>query len=75
MLANNCKLLDLGRSLINSYLKLRVLMYAYDTIILCYSEERMKKAVIALYSYCNGWKLKLNCYKTKIVVFSKERSH
>lgn len=38
-------------------------MYADDTIVLCDSEERMKQALLALYNYCEDWRLKLNCDK------------
>ncbi len=31
----------------------------------------MKQALVALCAYCNEWKLKLNCNKTKIVIFSR----
>lgn len=48
---------------LNTYLKLVVLMYADDTIVLCDSEEGMKEALLALYNYCEDWKLKLNCDK------------
>ncbi len=46
-------------------------MYADDTAVLCDSEEGMKQALVALYTYCNEWKLKLNRNKTKIIVFSR----
>lgn len=31
----------------------------------------MKQALAALNTYCNEWKLKLNCNKTKVVIFSR----
>ncbi len=31
----------------------------------------MKQALVALCTYCNEWRLKLNCNKTKIIVFSR----
>ena len=71
LLQNNCNFLDFGHDLINSYLKLLVVMYADDTVLLCDSEEGMKQVLIALHTYCNEWKLKLNCNKTKVVVFSR----
>ena len=33
----------------------------------------MKRALIALESYCQQWKLKVNCSKTNIVIFSRGR--
>ncbi len=44
-------------------------MYADKTVVLCGSEERMKQAWVALCTYSNEWKLKLNCNKTEIIVF------
>ncbi len=46
-------------------------MYPDDTVVLCDSEENMKQAFLALYSYCLEWKLKVNCDKTKIFIFSR----
>ena len=47
-------------------------MYADDTVLLCDSEANMKQqALTSLHSYCTEWKLKVNCDKTKIVVFSR----
>ena len=71
LLEHNCNFLDFGHDLINSYLKLLVLMYADDTIVLCDSEGGMRQALMALNTYCNEWKLKLNCNKSKIVIFSR----
>ncbi len=56
LLEYNCNFLDFGYYFINSYLKLLVLMYADDTIILCESERGMRQALIALNTYCNEWK-------------------
>ncbi len=38
--------------------------------LLCDSERGMRQALIALNTYCNEWKLKLNCNKSKVVIFS-----
>ncbi len=46
-------------------------MYTDDTVVLCNSEEGMKQALIPSCTYCNEWKSKLNCNKTKIIVFSR----
>ncbi len=42
------------------YLKLFVIMYADDTVILCDGEDGRKQPLVALNLYCNEWKLKLN---------------
>ena len=67
----NCNYLDFDDHFLNVYLKILVLMYADDTVILCDSETNMNQALTALHSYCSDWKLKVNCDKTKIVVFSR----
>ena len=46
-------------------------MYANDTIILCDSEGGIRQVLIALNTYCNEWKLKQNCNKSKIITFSR----
>ena len=33
----------------------------------------MKVALVSLHRYCSQWKLKVNCNKTKIVIFSRGR--
>ncbi len=71
LLGNNCDYVNFDDDFVNSYLKLLVLMYADDTVILCDSVTGMNQVLRALYSYCNEWKLKLNCNKSKIVIFSK----
>ena len=54
-----------------NYLKLFVLMYADDTILLAESEDDLQHVLSAMFSYCNTWKLQVNVNKTKIVVFSR----
>ena len=71
----NCRYVNFGDDLLNLYLKLLVIMYADDTVILCDSEDEMKQALEALNLYCNEWKLNLNCNKTKVVVFGRGRQN
>ena len=59
---------------IERFLKLFVLLYADDTIILAENPKDLQLALNAAYSYCNRWKLKINIDKTKIIRFSKRRS-
>ena len=54
-------------------MKLFVLLYADDTIILAENPTDLQEALNAAYSYCNLWKLKINIDKTKIIRFSKRR--
>ena len=58
---------------IETFLKLYVLLYADDTIILAENPIDLQLALNAAYDYCNLWKLKINVEKTKIIRFSKRR--
>ena len=62
-------------SLINSedivLLKLFVLLYADDTIILAENEIELQLALNKVYEYCMMFKLSVNITKTKIIVFSR----
>ena len=53
------------------FLKLYVLLYADDTVLLAESESDLQKALTAAQNYCEKWKLHVNLDKTKIVIFSK----
>ena len=58
---------------VEHFLKMYVLLYADDTIVLAESPAGLQKALDAVFSYCNDWKLTVNTSKTKIVVFSYNR--
>ncbi len=53
------------------YLKLYILLYADDTAILAETPGELQKALDAMHSYCDMWKLQINTDKTKIVIFSR----
>ena len=53
------------------WLRLYVLLYADDTIILAESSNDLQCALNSLKSYCATWDLAVNTSKTKIVIFSK----
>ena len=55
------------------YLKLAILLYADDMIILADSAESLQKALDILNDYCIEWRLKVNIQKTKAMVFSRGR--
>ena len=55
------------------YMKIFVLLYADDTILLSESEEGLKNILSAFETYCTVWKLSVNFNKTKIVIFSKRK--
>ena len=54
-----------------TFLKLYVLLYADDTIIMAENPTDLQLALNALSDYCNTWKLNINLDKTKIIRFSK----
>ena len=72
-LGENCAHLKSDDEWLDLYLKLLVLMYADDTVIMGDSEEGIKNALKALDNYCHQWKLEVNCSKTKVVVFGRGR--
>ena len=53
---------------ISVYLKLYLLLYADDTIMLAESYVELQAALNAMYLYCKSWKLAVNASKTKIVI-------
>ena len=53
------------------YLKLCLLLYADDTVILCESPPDLKKAIDGMYDYCQKWDLTVNEKKRKIMIFSR----
>lgn len=56
---------------ISVYLKLYLLLYADDTVILAESQHDLQAALNSMYLYCKCWKLEVNASKTKVVIFKK----
>ena len=52
-------------------LKIFVLLYADDTIVLAESPTELQSALDALFNYCETLKLYVNTAKTKVLVFSR----
>ena len=57
--------------LISEELKLYVLLYPDDTVILAEFHIELLSALNAMYLYCKTWKLEVNASKTKIAIFRK----
>ena len=55
------------------YLKLFVLLYADDTVIMSESKEDMQNQLNVFNDFCKKWKLKVNAEKLKVLVFSNGR--
>jgi hypothetical protein len=56
---------------IELYLKMYVLLYADDTILLAESATDLQGMLDTMEEYCNTWELDINVSKTKIVIFSR----
>ena len=56
------------------FLRLYVLLYADDTIVMAESPNDLQDALNAVFDYCSTWKLTVNTSKTKVVIFSKGKT-
>ena len=56
-----------------AFLKLYILLYADDTIIMAETQNELQVALNAVANYCELWKLKINVNKTKIIKFAKRK--
>ena len=54
-----------------TFLRLFILLYADDTIILAESAAELQLALDSMSEYCQNWSLNVNVDKTKIVIFSR----
>ena len=54
-------------------LKIKILLYADDTVIFSESPEGSHRTINCLAEYCKCWKLSINTEKTEVVIFSKAR--
>ena len=53
------------------YIKMYIILYADDTVILAESPTELQMSLDAMQSYCNIWKLNIHTSKTKIVIISR----
>ena len=60
---------DLEQEL-DTYLKLFILQYADDTVILAESSDDLQKQINYFYDFCMKWRLKVNIKKSKVLGFS-----
>ena len=63
----------LGNDEIEVFLKLYILLYADDKVILVKSKDELQAALNAIYLYCKSWDLIVNPSKTKITIFSNRK--
>ena len=57
------------------FLKLLILLYADDTVILSDDESSLQFAMNVFEEYCKEWHLTVNINKTKVVIFSRGRQN
>ena len=56
---------------IEVFLKLFILLYADDTVVMAESADQLNLALAAVSDYCRLWDLSVNTAKTKVVIFSR----
>lgn len=57
------------------YIKIFILLYADDTVILSDNEEDFQNSLHSFASYCKEWKLEINETKTKIIIFGARKTN
>ena len=58
---------------ITEFLKLFVLLYADDTVLITESAKDLQHSLNVYEDYCNTWNLTVNTSKTKVLIFSSGR--
>lgn len=68
---NNCSGIDIAIQEENFmiFIKLFVILYADDTILLSDNAKLFQETLNIFYEYCKNWKLNVNIEKTKIMIF------
>ncbi len=74
LLENNCKYINIDDNVLDKYMKLHVLMYADDTILLADNVKGLQKAIDCMGEYCDKWRLAVNVSKTKVLIFGKAKT-
>ncbi len=67
---NLCEKYDVVNDLGN-YIKIMIMLYADDTIMVADTAEALQKGFDCMFEYCKTWKLKVNASKTKVIIFWK----
>ena len=55
-------------------MKLSVLLYADDTVIMANNEADLQFSLDRFNEYCQEWKLNVNIDKTKVVIFGARKT-
>ena len=56
------------------WLKLLIMLYADDTVILSDNETDFQNSLNTFNNYCNNWHLKVNINKTKVIIFGARKT-
>ena len=61
-------------------MKLLLILYADDQVLFSTSPDSLQSMLADIEAYCDRWGLKMNTYKTKVLIFEKgsrytDRSH
>ena len=75
LIENKCEPASSGDDMIDRYMKLLVLMYADDTIVMATSKSGLQEAIDQMCNFCKKWKLKINSSKTKVTVFGHYKTN
>lgn len=67
------KLHELCWDSIGIYVKMFVILYADDTVLMSETPEGLQLMLDKFQEYCENWKLTVNTQKTKLVIFSKRK--
>ena len=65
-----CETLD---DQLHVYLKIFILLYADDTVVLSDNRNDLQEALNVFEQYCEEWKLTVNIEKTKVLIFANGR--
>lgn len=58
---------------LNCYLRIMIMLYADDTVLMSETEDDLQCQLHCFQMYCEKWKLQVNVEKTKIIIFGKGR--
>jgi hypothetical protein len=64
---------DVSFEILDIYLKIFLLLYADDTVLMTENVDGMQTMLNVFSEYYNTWKLQVNIAKTKVVIFSKSK--
>ncbi|KAK3109114.1 hypothetical protein FSP39_023343 [Pinctada imbricata] len=62
------------REELHIFMKIFLLLYADDTVILADTSENLQLTLKAFENYCKHWKLRINVDKTKVLIFERRRN-